>query len=355
MTQEVHAGSQGVWAAETVASTADARLVAKARRALALWERRCSEPTSNLLGTGAVHAFEQGVAGLLGCRHALSVPSATLGLRVALEAAGVGAGDHVLVPAYDWTAAIAAVHSIGAVAVAVDVEHPGCGLAPGAVEAGLRRAVTAVVVTHLFGVPARVEEIASLCRSNDVPLIEDCSQALGATVAGRPVGSFGDLAVCSFGPNKILDTADGGVVSTNDDSLYERCCQLSQHPLRQTLVGIDEPNPVALGLRMHPLAVILGVAELDGMARALEGRRASQAELAERLESHGWVHARRTAVEPIGPALPVLAGSGRHAPGVVFGRPCQHLIAPPHALALDPSRQARRVEELVLLAQPAWR
>jgi hypothetical protein len=344
------------------ARTTDARLVAKARWALAVWERRAEEPTSNLLGTGAITEFEHGVAALLGCRYALSLPSATLGLRVALDAAGVRPGDRVLVPAYDWTAALSAVESLGAAAVAVDVELPGCAMDPGALGTALDRAardraVAAVVVTHLFGVPARVEEIAALCRSSGIPLIEDCSQSLGATVGGMAVGSFGDFAVCSFGSNKILDIEDGGVVSTNDLTRHEQCAQLSQHPLRQELLGIDQINLATLALRLHPLAAILGVAELKDIAATLDTRRQAMLEVTQQLEQHDWDHAGRRGVNPIGPGLPVMARSDRHdaPPGIAFTPPHQHVITPLDATLALPCPRAPQVDRLVLLARPVGR
>jgi len=332
----------------------DARLVAKARRALAFWQERAAEPTSNLLGTGAVAELERGAAEHLGCRFGLSLPSATLALRVALGAAGAGSGQPVLLAGYDWPAAAAAVKSLGAVAVAVDVELPGCGMDAESLDGTLRRLAGPVVVTHLFGVPARIDELADVCRSHGVPLIEDCSQALGATVASAPVGAFGDYAVCSFGPGKVLDTEDGGVVATKSRAAFERCVRLSQHPLRQKLEGIEEINLFTLALRLHPLAALVGVAELEDFENSLMARRAAMAELTRWLDRAGWHHAGRAGVEAVGPRLPAFArgeaAADDAASTISFAAPGQYVIGPFPAPGALPTPQAERADHEVVLA-----
>lgn len=329
----------------------DARLLAKARRALDAWETRADEPTSNLLGTGAIRELERRGAEALGCSYGLALPSATLALRVALEALGVGPGDQVLIPAYDWTAAVSATRSIGAIPVAIDVELPGCGMDPDVLATAELPLAKAVIVTHLFGVPARIANIATWCRRRGLLLIEDCSQALGAEVGGARVGSFGDAAVCSFGSGKIVDAEDGGLVASSRRSVFERCVQASQHPLRQTLVGVDEVNVATLALRMHPLAAIIALAELDDLGQTLLLRRGALADLNQRLSQHGWLCAVRSGCEAIGPALPVLARAALTPPsGIVLTAPGQSVIGPALAARHRPSRRADRVSTAVRLA-----
>lgn len=252
---------------------ADQAWLDRVRRALDSWESTGTEPTSSILGTGAIEALERRMARRIGVGHALALPSATIALRVALDAIGVGPGDEVIVPAYDWTAAVAATTSLGAVPVTADVSLPACAIDPASVREAVTTATRAVVVTHLFGVPADVAEIRAVCDPLGIPVIEDCAQALGAEIDGRPVGSFGSAAVFSFGRGKLVDAGEGGMLVTPHLALWRRAVERSQHPARQSLTGVATPVATGLATRMHPLAAILALDGLQAADAAVDGRR----------------------------------------------------------------------------------
>jgi dTDP-4-amino-4,6-dideoxygalactose transaminase len=176
-----------------------------------------------------------------------------MALRVGLIAVGVVAGDEVVVPGLDWVAASAVVRSLGAAPVPVDVMIPDCTIDPDAVAAALTPHTRAVVATHLGGLPADAVTLQAICRDARIPLVEDAAQAMGAHLDGRPVGSFGHVAALSFGPGKVLDAGGGGMLVTSDEHLWREAVRLSQHPARQLLAGIPEPNMQVLEARMHSL------------------------------------------------------------------------------------------------------
>lgn len=252
----------------------DAHLVTRAQDALGAWlETRVSSPTSQLSGGGAVGRAESRLSALLHDRPVILTPSASYALWVALRMMGVGRGDEVLLPSLDWSAGLAAVRAVGAVPVVVPVDPATLTIDP-AKAAALRTARTkAVIATHLFGVPADVPALRQALPW--VPLIEDCAQAFGSTLDGQPVGTFGDLAVFSFGPGKRIDSGELGALVLRDDALWETAIRMSTHPVRQRHSGIAEPELGWLSIRPHPLAAImLAVAlEQDEPSTLIEARR----------------------------------------------------------------------------------
>ncbi|MEW6750743.1 MAG: DegT/DnrJ/EryC1/StrS aminotransferase family protein [Candidatus Latescibacterota bacterium] len=164
-----------------------------------------------------VAAFESEVAAACHRRFGVAVSSGTAGLQLALLVLGIGPADQVLVPSYACTALLHAVRAAGAQALPVDVDRHTGNLDPRAARHLLGRRVRAVILPHMFGLPVPVEEVAAL----GVPLVEDCAMSLGARHAGRPVGSFGPLSVCSFYATKMLATGEGGMVLMDEADLAE--------------------------------------------------------------------------------------------------------------------------------------
>ena len=170
-----------------------------------------------------VESFEDAFARAIGARHAIGVASGTDALRLALQACGIGAGDEVLVPALTAPATAQAVLLTGASPVYVDVEPDRRAMDPQAAADAIGPRTAAILPVHLFGVPANIAALHNLAIRKNLILIEDCAQAHGCTVAGRPVGTFGHAAAFSFYPTKNLGCiGDGGAVVTNDDALADR-------------------------------------------------------------------------------------------------------------------------------------
>lgn len=181
-----------------------------------------------------VEAFEGEFATFCKTTHAVGVANGTDALVLALKAIGVASGDAVVTVSHTAVATVAAIEQIGAVPILVDVDEA-YGMAPDALEATLAAApgqhpIRAVIPVHLYGQPVNLDAILELADRHGVAVVEDCSQAHGATWKGRPVGGFGQIATFSLYPTKNLGAfGDGGVVTTNDPVLAERVKALRQY------------------------------------------------------------------------------------------------------------------------------
>lgn len=251
----------------------DALLLERVHDAIAHWKSICDGVTSSITGGGAIQQFEQEFSARLDGRLVLAMPSGTAALRVALEAVGVVAGSEVICPVYDWPAAVAAIRSLGARPIFADVDPHTLTMAPDDAAKRLSRRTRGVVVTHLFGVPADVPRLVALMNPRGVPVIEDCAQALGATIDGQPVGTLGAAASFSFGPGKAVDAGEGGLVAFGRSVDYTAALCSSQHPVRQLIAGVTELRPDGLALRMHPLAAMLALEALTSLSQHLAERR----------------------------------------------------------------------------------
>jgi len=297
--------------------------LASVQAALAWWaDTEPDWPTSSVLGSGAVAAAEAAFSERHGGRPALLLPSATYALRVALQAAGVTAGDQVICGAIDWPAGYAAIVSLGAVPVPVAADPLTLTLDPAAAAAARTRETRAVLACHLHGVCADVPALRRLLPG--VPVIEDAAQAFGSRLDGRLAGTMGDAAVLSLGPGKQIDAGEGGVLLCRGRARYQRAVAIACHPLRLLLAGQPPPAPAALSVRPHPVAAVLALHRLAGWSAAAE--RSGHEETARRLAGHT--------------SLRLLGDTRRHQssqPHVPVLLPDGHPALPPPGLSWLPS------------------
>jgi perosamine synthetase len=209
-----------------------------------------------------VRRFEEAVASFLGRRGGVATSSGTSALHLALLVLGVGAGDEVLVPSYSCVALLHAVQYVGAVARPVDIDPETYNLCPRAARRYLTRKTRAVIVPHMFGMPADLEEIVSW----GVPVVEDCAQTLGATYRGRQAGAWGVLTVCSFYATKVLTTGEGGMLLSDSDTLLRRARDLRDYDGRATL-------RVRFNYKMTDMQAALGRSQLRRLHGFLDRRR----------------------------------------------------------------------------------
>lgn len=252
------------------------------RRALD-WADAAGIPIGNAgTGAGAIREVERAATRRLGAAGVVCVASGTTALRVALTAADVGPDDEVICPAYDWVSASAATRALGATPVLADCASRSALIDNDAARDLVTDSTKAIVVTHVFGAPAPVDAIACWARPLGIAVIEDCAHALGTTVGHRAAGSIGDYGVFSFTTGKLIDAGTGGMVAARERAGHERVVQVSQHPLRQRLLGI-ETDGITDYQPMNPLAALIvahQLASLDDrlarhrerLVRTLEGR-----------------------------------------------------------------------------------
>jgi len=177
-----------------------------------------------------VAAFEREIAAYIGVKHAIGVSSCTDALTIALSAFGIGDGDEVITTPYTFFATTGAILRVGATPVFVDIEPGSFNLDAERVADALTPRTRAILPVHLFGQAADMRTLRELANRNQLALIEDAAQALGATLHGERVGALGDFACFSFFPTKNLGAlGDGGLVTTNDDDLAALARSLRGH------------------------------------------------------------------------------------------------------------------------------
>jgi len=169
--------------------------------------------------------FAAAVRDYLGMKFALPVNRGRTAIEIALRAMGIGPGDDVLLPSFLCHSVLDAVLNTGARPRFADIGED-FNVTAASINASLSPETKCVIVTHLFGAPAAVDEIEALLASKGVALMDDAAQALGARRRDRPVGSFGACGIVSCGPGKPLAGAAGGLLVTNDERLYERACTI---------------------------------------------------------------------------------------------------------------------------------
>ena len=177
-----------------------------------------------------VKSFEQEFSDFIGVDYGIGVGNGTDALLVALKACGVGHEDEVITVSHTAVATATSIIMSGAKPVLVDIEPNFYSIDLSKLESAITEKTKAIILVHLYGCPAEIENIKKITKKHNIFLIEDCAQAHGAVYKDSKVGSFGDLSCFSFYPTKNLGAiGDGGMVLTKDDSLAERCFELREY------------------------------------------------------------------------------------------------------------------------------
>ena len=174
-----------------------------------------------------VSEFEGRFASMHGCRHGIAVANGTVSLRIGLMAAGIRAGDEVVVPGYTFISTASAVVEANAVPVFADIDPHTFNIDPGEIERAITPRTKAIIPVHFAGQPADMDAILAIARRHGLVVIEDAAHAHGARYRDRPAGSLGDMASFSFQSSKNLTAGEGGIITTNDDRLSDACRSMS--------------------------------------------------------------------------------------------------------------------------------
>ena len=166
-----------------------------------------------------VNAFEKELADYVGISHASALSAGTAAIHLALKVLGISQGDYVFVPTLTFSATCNPVVYEKAVPVFIDSEKDTWNMDPDALRQAFEKYpdVKAVIVVHLYGTPAKLDEIMEICRERNVPLIEDAAESLGSTYKGKHTGTFGDIGIYSFNGNKIITTSGGGMMVSEQE------------------------------------------------------------------------------------------------------------------------------------------
>lgn len=236
-------------------------------------------PSDNPAFGAKVHRIEEEIAALAGVRHGLGLHGGgSAALWIALLSLGVGDGDEVIVPGFTYVASISAIVYTGATPVLAEIDQS-FDLDPDDVEAKITPRTAAIIVVHMLGGPARIDELKAIADKHGIPLIEDCAQAFGATYHGAGVGGIGTLGTYSFNEYKTITCGDGGMIVTDDTGLYERAFAMHDQghaPLRLESKYAERPF-LGMNFRMTELsgAVLLAqVRKLDQIVGHLRANKA---------------------------------------------------------------------------------
>jgi len=235
---------------------------------------------SGWLTTGAkTRTFEAEFAKLVGAKHAIAVNSCTAAMHLALEALGVGQGDRVLTTPYTFAATGEVIRYLGADPLFVDIDPATFNIDPAQVGAALaRERVAAIVPVHLGGEPCALDELRRV--AGDIPIVEDAAHALPAKLGGRMIGALSRATCFSFYATKTLSTGEGGMITTDDDALAERCRIMSLHGIsrdawkRYTAEGSWQYEIIAPGFKYNltDVAAALGLVQLGKLGAMWQRR-----------------------------------------------------------------------------------
>jgi dTDP-4-amino-4,6-dideoxygalactose transaminase len=170
--------------------------------------------------------FETLVATRADCRYGIAVCSGTCGLHLALLALNIGPGDEVITTPFSFIASSNVILMVGAKPVFVDICPKTLNMDAAKVEAAITSQTKAILAVETFGNPALMDQYAAIANRHEIPLVEDCCEALGCTHRGRPAGHFGRVGVFGFYPNKQITTGEGGMIVTDDARIAEMCRSL---------------------------------------------------------------------------------------------------------------------------------
>ena len=173
-----------------------------------------------------LEAFEAAVAERAGRRFGIGVNSGTSGLHLCVKALGIGPGDEVITTPFTFIATVNCILFEQASPVLADIDHDSYNMAPAALEAAITPRTKAILPVEVFGNMARFDEYERIARTHTLLLIEDCCEALGGVLGGRPAGSFGDCGVFAFYPNKQITTAEGGMIVTDSEEVRDLCVSM---------------------------------------------------------------------------------------------------------------------------------
>lgn len=218
-----------------------------------------------------IDEFESRFASYCGTRYAVTVSNGTTALHLALMAAGIKSGDEVIVPDLTFIATANSVAYIGATPVLVDVDADTLCISPEAIEQAITPRTRAIVPVHLYGHPADMDLINAIAEKHGLLVVEDAAEAHGAEYHGRRVGSLGMCGVFSFYGNKVITSGEGGMITTDDESLYRTAKRLRDHAMSPTRRYWHEE--IGYNYRMTNMQAALGLAQLERIDEFLSKRR----------------------------------------------------------------------------------
>jgi len=216
--------------------------------------------------------FERAFADYVGVKYAISLPSCTSGIHLALAALGVGPGDEVIVPDATWIASAAPINYVGATPIFADVDPLTWCLSADSFEASISDQTKAVIPVDLYGGMPDMDAIRQIAHTHKIAVVEDAAEAIGSQYNGLSAGCLGDIGVFSFHGSKTLTTGEGGMLVTNSQDIYDRVLCLRDHG-RQPGDQLFWNQEVAFKYKMSSMQAALGLAQLERIDELVERKR----------------------------------------------------------------------------------
>lgn len=218
-----------------------------------------------------VEEFEQALARYVGVEHGIAVSSGTAGLHLLMRAIGIRHGDEVISTPFSFIASTNCVMFERARPVLVDIDPETWNIDPVGIEAAITPRTKAIIPVDVFGVVVDIDTIADIAHRNELRVIEDSCEALGSKYKGVKAGSFGDAGIFGFYPNKQITTAEGGMITTNDDEIA-RLCRSMRNQGRDTGMGWLSHERLGYNYRLSDIACAIGAVQMSRIDEILAKR-----------------------------------------------------------------------------------
>ena len=230
------------------------------------------------VGSAAISRFEEQFARFQEAKHCISTSSGTTALWVMLKAAGVKAGDEVIIPPYTFIATASAVLMANAVPVFVDIDENTFNLDPNLIEDAITVKTKAIMPVHIAGNPADMDAILAIGQKHGIPILEDAAQAHGSEWKGTKVGALGLGGIFSFQTSKNMSAGEGGAIVSNDEAFYEKC--FSYHNCGRTKGGeFYEHSFLGGNFRLNAMATSMLMPQIDSIFHDMALRDANRQKL----------------------------------------------------------------------------
>jgi dTDP-4-amino-4,6-dideoxygalactose transaminase len=218
--------------------------------------------------------LERRFAALTGTRHAVATSSGTAALYLALLAAGIGKGDEVITTPFTFVASANSILYVGAKPVFVDIDENTFTLDPAGVERAVGPRTKAILPVHLYGQPCDMDALVAIAKKHSLVIVEDAAQAVAARYKGKPVGSFG-IGAFSLYATKNLTSAEGGIITTDDDAVATRARMLRHHGMARRY----HHEMLGFNFRLTDIHAAIAVAQMEQLADWTARRQSNAATL----------------------------------------------------------------------------
>lgn len=218
-----------------------------------------------------ISRFEKEFSSYIGRKYGIAVANGSAALDIAVQALNLQKGDEVIMPSFTIISPAASVVRQGAVPVLVDSDPLNWNMNISEIEKKITKKTKAILVVHIYGLPVEMDPILEMAKKHNLKIIEDAAEMHGQTYGGKKCGSFGDLSIFSFYPNKHITTGEGGMVVTDDETIAERCRSLRNLCFLPQKRFVHEE--IGWNYRMTNLQAALGVAQLEQIEKTVKRKR----------------------------------------------------------------------------------